>query len=66
MLMAYEDITILLDLHVDLTGAVNAEPGEPIVRIWSATITVRDAGASPSGGSFHWNVDTDTVTSSVF
>lgn len=31
-----EDISILLDLHVDLTGAVNDEPGTPIARIWSA------------------------------
>lgn len=65
-LMANENISILLDLHVDLTGAVNAEPGTPIARIWSATITVHNATEGPSSGNFHWNLDTDDVTWSVF
>jgi hypothetical protein len=65
-LMAYDNISILLDLHVDLTGAINAAPGDPIERIWSASITVHDEGASLRSGNFHWNVDTDEITSSVF
>lgn len=65
-LLAYNDISILFDMHVDLSGAFTTEPGDPIARIWSASITVRDAGASPKSGNFHWNMDTDEVTSFVF
>ncbi|MBT3942092.1 MAG: hypothetical protein HOC77_10630 [Chloroflexi bacterium] len=65
-LMSNDDISILLDLHPDLTGAVGAEPGTPIARIWSATITVHNATDGPRSGSFHWNLDTDAIAWSVF
>jgi hypothetical protein len=65
-LMENEDLSILLDLHVDLSGAFNAEPGTPIARIWSASITVHNETDGIRSGSFYWNLDTDAITWSVF
>ncbi|MDP6823946.1 MAG: procyclic acidic repetitive family protein [Dehalococcoidia bacterium] len=61
-LLANDDISILFHLKVDLGDT----PADAWTHVWSASITVHDEGASPGGGNFAWNIEKDTVTSSVY
>jgi len=61
-LMVNDDVSILFELY----GSSGESLDDPPFPVWTAYVTVNDLNVSPRGGQFNWNIEADTITSSVY